>query len=169
MNVLREIYNTWNTSKQMELQSMATHQSKRLVPHTLLIMMSAAKEVATSWNLKASWVAAPLSKVLQTLQHITLMQELEFAVLKQFRTTHISSAQESKHARFLTKSHTARNSTIQTLCHRIVATLLQKNIRRMPSPSMTLRNSVSNRLALDFTQKFNLTSQGMMEMVNALW
>lgn len=121
--------------------------------------MSAAKEVATSKNLKASWVAAPVSKVLQTLQHMILMQDSGYAVLKQSMMTHISSAQESKRAKSLMKSHTAHYLTMQKLLNRIVATLLPHTIKRIAenSASMTLQNSASKRQFYKTPQKFNLT------------
>ena len=107
--------------------------------------MSAAKKVAISQNLKASWVAVPVSKLFNSLQRIMLTRDLGFAALKQFTMTHTSLAQESKHAKFLMKSHTAHYSTIQTFRYRIVAMLLLQSIRRIPyiSSSMTLKNSAS--------------------------
>ena len=91
-------------------------------------MMSAAKEVANSQNLKASWVAVPVSKVPITLQcmvaFIMTNGDRGIAAPKQSMMTHTSLAQESKHAKLSMKSHTAHNSTIQTFRYRIVAVLL---------------------------------------------
>ena len=86
-------------------------------------MMSAAKEPAIQ-ILEASSVAVPVSKLFNTLQRMNITRDLGFAPLKQFKMTHTSLVQESKHAKFNMKSHTAHYSTIQTFRYRIVALLL---------------------------------------------